>query len=65
MLTVFLWSNDVVREVHEDPVAAYVWVFGRVDSSEVLVLKDDRVVHRGQWGKGEGALEVLTSRGMV
>ncbi len=29
---------DVVREIHGAPVVVDVWVLGRVDSSEVLVL---------------------------
>ena len=34
----------VVCEVHEDGVGADVWVFGRVDSCDVLVVDEDGAV---------------------
>ena len=38
---------DVAREVHVDRVGADVWVLGRVDTRELLVLEEDRYVCRG------------------
>ncbi len=55
----------VVREVQKDGVGADVWILGRVDSREVLVFDEDGTVCREQRSEGEGALRVLTSRGMV
>ena len=54
-----------MQEVHEDGVSVDVWILGRVDSREILVLYEDGVVCMGQRRKGEGGLEVLTSRGMI
>ena len=56
---------NVVREVHEDGVGADVGVLGRVDTRELLVLEEDRVVCRRHRGENERTLQVLVGRRMV